>query len=1576
MKGQRFGTLALTAIVALGGGVAWGQPAVPVGVAKVDITPDYPVRMHGYASRAEESKGVQLRLWAKALAIGSDEQGPVVLVAMDNLGTTDALSEELARRLREKANVARERLAVSASHTHSAPMIAGLAPNIFGKPIPPEHQAHIERYTKELLDKLEAVALAALADRKPALLSWGQGSVGFAMNRRVARGQGQVTFGENPQAPVDHALPVLRVAAPDGKTRAIVVNYACHCTTLDPADNVLSGDWAGYAQEAMEADHPGAIALTLVGCGGDANPANRTSVDVARGHGRALADEVKRLLAGALVPLDGPPTARFRRVAVPLDTLPTRAELEALVKAGSYAGYNAQTQLERLDRGEKLQEALDYPVQTWQFGDKLVMVFLAGEVVVDYALRLKRELDPARVWVTAYANDVPCYIASERILKEGGYEGGGAMVFYARPTRLKPGVEDIIISAVRAIVPPEFNAPKVEAKKAAAGLGLGVATTLATKLVRQDTEDVPAPLTPEEGTRAWRTKPEFKVELVAAEPLVIDPVAIDFGTDGKLYVCEMHDYPAGLKGNYEPGGRINVLEDTDGDGRYDKATRFLDGLPFPTGVMCWRKGVLICAAPNIWYAEDTDGDGKADVKKALFEGFATENYQARVNGLEYGLDNWVYGANGLIGGRIKGLISGREIDLGGRDFRIRPDTGVMGPASGLSQQGRVRDDWGNAFGCSNSVLLQNFPFPDDAAARNPFVAAPQPAVYVPRNADSSLLYPASRLLARFNHPESANRVTSACGVGIYRDELLGADYRGNAFICEPVHNLVTRQVLTPRSVTFAGRRASDEQTSEFLASTDNWCRPVQVRTGPDGALWVVDMYRYVIEHPRWISPDRLRTLPVRAGDDRGRIYRVVREGTRPRPAPALDGLRTPELARALDSPNGTRRDQVQRLLVHRGDESAVPVLAELAERSRHPEVRAQALCALDGLKRLNAAQLMTALDDPDPRVRRVAARLSGAHLKEEPALGARLVALVKDAALPVRYEAALSLGEWDADEAGQALGALAVSDRSEPWVRGAVLSSARNRPGVILKAVLGAVPAETATQRAWVGPLISTIAGAGKPEGIAAVVEIVASPETRGLDAVAKLAMLADLLDALDRAGPGKLSAVPAAALDRMTREARDLVANREAKPAARSIGARLLGRAPGAFDEDLTLLSSCLGPQEPAEVREAALGTLARLRDVRAATAIVGSWAGLGPALRGKALDALLSRPNWAMALLNEGLAAGAVAPSEIDASHRQQLLKNVDATVRERAAALLASAGLNNRQAVLESFATALEQRGDPSKGREVFAKVCATCHLFGGQGHAVGPDLEGLTDTTTEALSIAILDPNREVDARYASYAAGLTDGRVLTGLIASETGSAVTLKTQEGREDVLLRSQIEELRGTGQSLMPEGIEKDLTPGDLVDVIAYVASGGSPPKTFAGNHPETVHPGRNGVIRLEAETAAIRGESLVFEPELKNLGYWHSANDRATWSFVTDKPATYTVTMEWACEDASASQTYVIKTTDRVFEGTVGGTGTWADYRSIFLFEAKLPAGRHQLDIRPSGPLRSALLDLKAIVLTPRT
>lgn len=437
------------ALLLLAAGCALFRPdpgLVPAGAARVDISPPHAVRLMGYAARAQQPAPTNIlqHIHARALALG-DGTNASVLLTVDNCILPGAVTLEIRERLARRVHLAPEHLTICVTHTHSAPCLRGAAPNIFALEISAADQDAIDRYTDFFTDQLESAALAALRDRKPARLAWGQGSAAFAKNRRTAGG------------PTDHALPLLRVTEPDGRLRAVFASYACHCTTLSGDLNGTHGDWAGTAALDLERDHPGIVALVGIGCGADSNPDPRGSLDDVNRHGDTIATECSRLISQPLTPLTQAPACRLRTVDLPFQVHFTRAEWERRATNSGIVGYHARKWLARMDRGESLPATLPYPVQTWVFGDQLAMVFLGGEVVVDYSLRLKRELDPTRLWVNAYANDVPCYIPSRRILSEGGYEAESSLWYYDRPQRLSPDIEDLIVSTVRDLVPAAFR---------------------------------------------------------------------------------------------------------------------------------------------------------------------------------------------------------------------------------------------------------------------------------------------------------------------------------------------------------------------------------------------------------------------------------------------------------------------------------------------------------------------------------------------------------------------------------------------------------------------------------------------------------------------------------------------------------------------------------------------------------------------------------------------------------------------------------------------------------------------------------------------------------------------------------------------------------------------------------------------------------------------------------------------------------------------------------------------------------------------------------------------------------------
>ncbi len=547
--------------------------------------------------------------------------------------------------------------------------------------------------------------------------------------------------------------------------------------------------------------------------------------------------------------------------------------------------------------------------------------------------------------------------------------------------------------------------------------------------------DMPAPKSPQASLDAMRPRPGFTVELVAAEPLIESPAAFDWDAQGRLYVVEMRDYPLGIDGKGKIGGVVKLLTDTDGDGRYDKADTFLEDLAYPTGVSAWRGGVLIAASKDILFAADTNGDGRADERHVLFTGFKEGNQQHRQNGYEWGLDGWFYGANGDSGGTING------VSISGRDFRFRPDTGEFEAESGQTQFGRRRDDWGNWFGNNNSAWLWHYTLDDRYLRRNPRLAVKTTKQVLANYPDPSRTFPQSELPIRFNQPQALGHLTSGCSPAPYRDELFGPAFATSVFIAEPVHNVVHREVLAPDGATFTSRRADDEQDREFLASTDPWFRPVHLRTGPDGALYVADFYRFVLEHPEWIAPETQSRLDIRAGAGKGRIYRVLPAGAKLRPTPNLAKLDNTALAASLDTPNGWQRDTAHRLLTERSAKDAAPALKKLATDAQNPKVRVQALAALDTLQAIDAATIRAALRDPHPSVRRQALRVSESLAATQTDLLPALLGCIDDAEFIVRRQLALSLGAFRDERAIAALTKLSERDGAQAQMRLAVLSS-------------------------------------------------------------------------------------------------------------------------------------------------------------------------------------------------------------------------------------------------------------------------------------------------------------------------------------------------------------------------------------------------------------------------------------------------------------------------------------------------------------------------------------------------------
>jgi putative membrane-bound dehydrogenase-like protein len=1603
-------------------------PPVLVGAAVVDITPDYPVRLSGYAARSTEATEVAGRLHVRALAIGGSSAGlaagtvdsclqqPLtVLLTVDNCGVPLAVTEKVHERLARDVGLQRQRFAVSSSHSHSAPWLQGFAPLIL-KDLPEDQQARLDRYEDELVEHMVAAVKSALASRRPGHLSLGHGHVGFAKNRRSVQSGQWVGFGEDESGPVDRRLSLLAAHDLDGELIAVLSNYACHATTETGQLNKLSGDWPGYACDMIEADHPGAVALVAIGCGADANPSPRGTNALARQHGRELADEVTRLLQGGsnttqsipegealLRRIDPRLECRITTIALPHGPLPSRAEWEQRAERNDAQGAHARYFLAMLDSGQSIPDSVpEYPVQTWCFGDSLAMVFLAGEVVVDYDIRMNEMFDGDRLWINAYCNDVPCYIASKRILREGGYEADSSMLYYARPTRLAPEAEDLICDTVQKLLPHDFYSESLRV-------------------------DFPAPLPPDEAVISFTTRPELRVELVASEPLIRDPVAFDWDVQGRLWVVEMGDYPSGVPGSEEgqaatAGGRIRVLEDDDGDGRYDRATTFLDGLPFPTGICHWRDGVLITAAPDILFAQDTNGDLQADTRRVLYTGFGEGNQQHRVNGLRWGLDGWVYIGNGDSGGSIAvaGQVlpserSGNDasthvttsVDVRGHDVRIQPDAGGIDVVAGPTQFGRERDDFGNWFGNNNSNPIWHYALEDRYLRRNPHAAAASLKRQIAVVPGAAPVYPISRTLARFNDFHAANRFTSACSTSIYRDHLLGEQFYGNAFVSEPVHNLVSRLVLSPDGSSFRAARATDEQSSEFLASNDNWFRPTMVRTGPDGALYVADMYRFVIEHPTWIPQEYQRKLNLRAGDQLGRIYRVVPSrgccGSSVKPSastpqPEADGrtfltaalprITTQALAARLSSPNGWWRDTAHRMLLHDRDPAAIPVLLELLEQQNTtPAATVQVMSALRQLTENSdtAARIATVTDtivdrlsSGDPQVRRHALRLLESSI-DDPSIVAdgMLEKLAQDDNEGVLLQLACILGETTRPIAPRLLADVLKSHGERELIVSAALSSLNaGNIGSVLTAYSEAVDLQGDSV---LGQLIGQAAAMGAADAVI-------TPLTRMLTQLAGEPLSADAaawnsaqasIRQLQRhavvASAVRKSSQLDAAWHSAIEKAFHLVHQETSPPDLREAALTFAATSRPVTADQADALLALLSPRTPDNVQLAVVSAIAGSSKDATAARLLNQWSRCGPATRAAIVDQLLQRTTRTRLLL-DAIQAQQVQVSDLTAVHRDRLVGHRDPAVRETAEALLQS-GESNRAALVERWQQQLAAvAGDAATGQLVFRKRCSTCHRLQDEGRAVGADLAALRDRSTGALLTAILDPNRAVEAKFLSYTVVTREGLTHAGMLLQETSNSMTLLAADGKETTVLRHDIDEFFASNKSLMPEGLEQDLSPQDMADVIAYVQNAGSAWKQFEGNLPTTITARQDGTLTLPAHAAEIYGPSLVFEQQHGNLGWWQSTEDYAVWQIEVPRSGHWTVEFEYACDNGTAGNLLRLSTGTRMLTARVPGSGTWNDYRHWTAGTIDLHRGTRQLIVSAPEVPSSALIDLKSIRLIP--
>lgn len=971
------------------------------------------------------------------------------------------------------------------------------------------------------------------------------------------------------------------------------------------------------------------------------------------------------------------------------------------------------------------------------------------------------------------------------------------------------------------------------------------------------------------------------MELVASEPLISNPVEVAFDEDGKMYVVQMDDYPAETMEDYgagkEPKSKIMLLEDKDGDGYYESGTVFADGLRYANGVMPWKGGVLVTSAPDIYFLKDTDGDGKADQKDVVLSGFALTNPQLRMSSMRYGLDNWIYTAYSRAGGgkwreefRDKGgplqFMGKPEQEpakiFPGTNFRFKPEEGRIEPSGGMSQFGLSFDAFGNQFTVWNNVHLRHVVINDEYLLNNPYLNVGNTMADISDHGNAAAVYAITQGMLNL-HESEMGHFTSACGVCEYTGDVFPEKYARASFVCEPVSNMVHADILTPDGPTFKAQRA--ENGKEFLASTDSWFRPVNTTVGPEGGLYIVDFYRKLVEHPDWLAfadssgfythAGQLKESDFLAGNDRGRIYRMVPKDFKADPArrPALSKAGVRELAGCLNHPNKWWRTNAQRLLVDRNDSNAVSVIKDLLSTELSPEGRIHCLWTLDGLGALPDAILINAFQDDHPEVRKQAVLMAESRLGDN-AILQQVIRASSDPDPSVQFQVALTLGKVAKSDPAvfPALSGIISSHITDPWFRTAVLlgasenanqwfelfkdfraddDSASNGKNEFLQKITSITgarykPAEMSSLVVAVSGLKDTAvmvaALQGMADGMKRSGNNVALPAEGQRDLIT---LIADPLNKISAAAidvASKLRLTPSTELSGVINKAKRLAGDDAQPEESRVLAVKMLGLDPGGAP--LEELKYLLQAKQPTGVRLAAVQVLLRSSKDQATAILLGEWNHLNPQLHEAVEAGFMARKDRTISLIN-ALETEKIKPEWVSRNTRNRLMQNSDQEIGEKAKGLFKNMEGSDREKVVIDYNVAITVKGDPAKGKIVFRNVCSACHSLEGVGVHFGPDLHSVSHQTKINLLTMILHPNHDIAPGYEGYIVETADGGMLAGIIESETDDNLVLKMQSGTTRTITRSNIKSLSPMQSSLMTEGLESSITKEEMGDLLEYI-------------------------------------------------------------------------------------------------------------------------------------------------------
>ncbi len=950
----------------------------------------------------------------------------------------------------------------------------------------------------------------------------------------------------------------------------------------------------------------------------------------------------------------------------------------------------------------------------------------------------------------------------------------------------------------------------------------------------------------EEALSTFTLAPGFKIELVASEPMVNDPVDMMIDESGKLYVVEMMGVPFNKLGV----GKVVVLSDTNSDGRMDKSVVFADSLSLPSGIMRWKKGVIVTDPPNVYYMEDKNGDDVADLRTIMLSGFDTSNLEANVNNPEYGLDNWIYLADMPVrkGGAIRYATDSNGTGLEESTLRFRPDTREIESTAGKTQFGHTFDAWGNYMMVNNSNHIYQEMIAERYLRRNPNLIVPGATQTLGKHAEvfSITKNPEYQMLT------DVGVFTSACGLTAYQGGAFPDDYNNATFVAEPASNVLHADRLQDTGVTFNANRLFDRK--EFLASTDPYSRLVNTYIGPDGALYVPDFYRQVIEGPEFMSEEVLKKVDLYNGSGLGRIYRISSSG-----ASAADwtkGLHLgeasdEELVEKLNDKNIWWRRNAQRLLVDRKSDRSIVALRKMAENPNAAMGRLHSLWTLEGISKLTPDIILTALKDPLPGIRENVIKLAELHLRQDPRLAPALIAMRNDTAAKVRFQLLCTLGFVNTPEADDARQELLFRDISDKWVQIAALSAGSSQSLPLLNAMIARFDSSVEAHASLVKLLGGII---GKSQGPAVIRQLLHKgiTESQNVHNGWQTPMLEGISEGLANRKPlpSELGADQplliraslengSTSIRRCARNLLQVIGLRKGpETAAAMLKAKKIAgdsqlkqeQRSGAIDflalsdpsPFSTFLKSLIQPQSPILVQLAAIRTLSAVPGEEISKYLLQQWATLTPGLRNEVVNLMMVSPKRVTLLLDK-VESGEINRGSI--SWPQSVRLRSGGEYMERARVLLTENDVK-RKDVIEKYKGALEMKSSSVKGMTVYQVNCAICHQIAGKsGRAFGPDLGTVHAWSASDILTNILDPNKSIAHNYDMWLVKLNNGKSVQGIISTETPTAITLSSTEGETTNIARQDISTLTALGMSAMPIDFEKKIDKQQMADLLAFL-------------------------------------------------------------------------------------------------------------------------------------------------------